>query len=234
LEAGAIPDEPIAQSPPVVGPGHNRPIEGVHHEWPVNRRTRSLRLGILEPAAYKPSAHAELFVEVVTRVIKPTMTGLDAPRASLDEIYDLLVCPEAFLPAQTLLEVLDVVGTQSHFPCVHVGLRPNDEAGTHLFSYAELATLVGQLQGLSEQIRSDLQMFAGWLNGRSRAGFFNVACIFMVDVNGALRVGFHPKNTPSAVEVSALPDHNVAQADFTTVVSLAPQDGGFSVSTSSP
>ena len=204
--------------------GHNQPIEGVHHVWPVARRNRKFRVGIVEPAQYHPATHAQLFISFVTRLVGPTLTAIGPAEASLSEPFDLVTWPEAFLPDQALRDVLLALLTQSHFPCMHVGLRPDDQADTHLFSHGQLEDLVWWIRSLGPTISEDLAAFSGWLDGASRTGFYNVACVFLIDARGELRVCMHPKNTPASVEVSALVERNIAEAEFCAVVTLDPLD----------
>ena len=218
--------DPVIHGDDYAGLGHNRPVQGDHQQWEVARITRSLRVGLVEPAHYRPEAHAELFGSLVSTILRPNITELDPGGARLREPVDLLTWPEAFLPAPSLVELLTFLIDQDSCPCVHVGLRPDATNDTHLFSHTRLQTLVVELRALSPTIHEDLAKFAGWLEGASPAGFYNVAAVFMVDAQHRLRVALHPKNTPAAVEISALAEHNLTQADFTLVVSLVPVGPG--------
>lgn len=211
--------------PPATIIRHNQPRRGVHHAWTTDRRTWAFRCGVVEPAKYAPAGHAALFLAEMSRLLSPAFVGIEEPISPPAPPLDLVTWPEAFLPAETLVAVLRGLLGHDRCPCIHVGLRPNALSdGTHLFTYAQLSDLVLALRGLSSTISDDLEAFAQWLAAAAMWGHYNVACVFMIDVDGALRVCLHPKNTASPHEISGLPDHTVHEADFGAVVTLAPRE----------
>lgn len=203
----------------VAVPGDNQPPLGVHHIWPMRRTQRAFRCAVVETHKYDPAGHAQLFSKVVGQILTPSVTDLEAPAPDLPEALDLVTWPEAFLPHDTLVATLTQLAEVTDFPCFHVGLRPDHKDETHLFTNEALRGLVEELSALGAMVASDLAHFSRWLETAKR-GKFGVACLFFVDARGDLRVCLHPKNTASPMEIKALPNDNVTEADFTSIVSL--------------
>lgn len=200
---------------------HNQPVRGVHHRWPLRRTSKAFRCGVVEPSIYAPSTHTDLFLAEMQRLQTPSFVGLDAPEVPPAEPLDLITWPEALLPADTLVAVLEGLAQTPHFPCIHVGLRADGEPNTsHLFRHEQLLDLVARLRRLSPMIEADLGSFADWLAGAPLWGRYNVACLFFIDAEGDLRVCLHPKNTASPLELSGLPEETVYEANFTAIVTL--------------
>src|ERR1700735_2248136 len=109
--------------------------------WPVDRSARTLRLYVVEPMAYQPVSHKEIFNAIITGFIAPPAPLVDrylqGPAAPSPDPFDLITFPEAFLPAETLVAALTVLPPGSDTGCVHVGLRPS-EGPNHLFSKTDI------------------------------------------------------------------------------------------------
>ena len=83
-----------------------------HLTWLVPRQRRSYAVRVVEPSDYDPARHGDLFREVITAIVSPAPTALDlftAQTFSIDEAFDLMTFPEAFAPADSLLEVLNAL-----------------------------------------------------------------------------------------------------------------------------
>ncbi len=200
---------------------------GAHLSWPFERRGRPFVLRIVEPREYRPDGHAALFYAVLNELLSPSGKALDrytpvvAPPQQAR--FDLATFPEAFVPVEALVNTLSGLTDYGPSGCIHVGLRPTDEAG-HLFSLKEVQDLVERLLVLSAKSEEDLGPFRMWLARQCGEPWFNLGCLFAVDANGELRLCLHPKAVRSQFETNPLPERHMTEADMLTLVTLAPVD----------
>jgi hypothetical protein len=212
--------------PPLVSSNDNLNFLPNLLDWTVNRRDRTFHVYVVEPGKYEPETHSNIFDAAINVFIERPIQPLD-PYAS-DTLadpplrFDLVTFPEAFLPAERLLDLLAYISRAEGFGCVHVGLRPSATDPNHLFAVPELSKLVNELRGLPDIVGADMDSFEGWLNGQDSRARFNVGCLFTVDADRRVRVCLHPKMVQSKYEVSSLPEDNMEEANLLTVVTLRP------------
>ena len=119
-------------------------------DWTVIRRDRTFRVYVVEPGRYEPTNHADIFNAAINFFIERRPEQLDqyVRDTSIEPPprFDLVTFPEAFLPAQQLIDVLNYIGRTESFGCVHVGLRPSASDPNHLFKVAELKALISELK----------------------------------------------------------------------------------------
>lgn len=196
--------------------------------WPIERLTQTFRVYVVEPQEYNPRQHGGIFNAALTSLISPTRSRLDpfvAERTpEIIESFDLITFPEAFLPMDELLPVLQHVSALESLGCVHVGLRPSTNPDQHLFKVQELRHLVRRLNHLRRIHREDLTPFSGWLNSQSEDNRFNVGCLFTIDAQKYLRVCLHPKLVRSKYEASPLQENHMTEANLLTLVTLQPKN----------
>jgi hypothetical protein len=198
-------------------------------DWTVIRRDRAFQVYVVEPNEYDPQNHSRIF-EAALSVFFQRQTPLVDPytetSAALPNVqnFDLITFPEAFLPADGLLQVLDSVRRLDDFGCVHVGLRPSGTNPNHLFLTSELRTLLDQLKLVPGTVPEDFSAFSGWLMAQTENLRFNIGCLFTMDAEHKLRVCLHPKLVQSKYEVSPLPEDNMEEANLLTIVTLRPTE----------
>lgn len=200
-------------------------VQGVHLEWPMDRTERPFAVRVVEPNTYCPSQHAGVFNAVITHLLGHEgreLTQFDDVPTGPAESFDLITFPEAFVPASTFLNALSALGNAGSTGCIHIGLRPNDGDGTHLFSTQETAQLLAGVKELDSVESSDLEAFSIWLTAQKPDGHFNLGCIFAVDAQGRLRVCLHPKSVRSQFEVHRLPENHMCEADLLCLITLRP------------
>lgn len=139
------------------------------------------------------------------------------------EPFDLITFPEAFLPANRLVAALEAFVALPSLGCVHVGLRPSTEPN-HLFTVAELQSLVETLKAVANIEVSDFNEFAAWLENQTANKRFNVGCLFTIDSNQRLRICLHPKLQRSKFEFGMLEEDVMDEARLITIVTLKPTD----------
>lgn len=168
---------------------------------------------------------------MISHLISPKREEIGPENASAPvraaEYFDLLTFPEAFVPADALVEALSVIAEAGPTGCVHVGLRPTEDASRHLFTTAELENLVTRVEALAGGNASDIAAFRGWLSRQAKNRSFNIGCVFAVDAQGQLRVSFHPKIVRSKFEVSPLPEHHMTEANLLTLITLQPTNKNY-------
>jgi hypothetical protein len=123
-----------------------------------------------------------------------------------------------------LLDVLRPLNRAGPIGCIHVGLRPSDDAQNHLFTHRQAADLIASIREISDGAAADIAPLAEWLSSQRDNFHFNLGCLFTVDANSEVRVCVHPKVVRSSVECSPLPEHHMEEANFLTLVSLLPVD----------
>lgn len=196
--------------------------------WPVERRSRSFRIYVVEPASYDPNWHEPLFKRVLTELISPKLAadrgGRSTSNMPITDRFDLVTFPEAFLPASGLVTTLSDLSGFDGLGCVHVGLRPNDNDGTHLFTVAEFKSLLDRLRAIQSLHKPDIAPVSKWLDGQPDDRNFNVGCLFAIDHRARIRVCIHPKMVRSKFEVSITAEKRMTEADFLTLVTLVPTD----------
>ncbi|WP_322868303.1 hypothetical protein U7859_02295 [Bradyrhizobium ottawaense] len=181
---------------------------------------------VVEPGKYEPETHSNIFEAAINVFIERRIQPLD--RYASDTLadpplrFDLVTFPEAFLPAERLIDLLAYISRAEGFGCVHVGLRPSATDLNHLFAVPELSNLVKELRGLPDIVNKDLDSFECWLSGQTLSARFNVGCLFAVDADRRVRICLHPKMVQSKYEVSPLPEDNMEEANLLTVVTLRP------------
>jgi len=198
-------------------------------DWTVVRRDRSFQVYVVEPNAYDPQTHARIFDAALSVFIQrqtPLVDPYTISSAGLPGVkdFDLITFPEAFLPVDSLLQVLDSVRHLDNLGCVHVGLRPSDTNPNHLFLTSEIRTFLAKVKKVDGTKPEDFQAFSGWLSGQAEHLRFNIGCLFTIDAEHKLRVCFHPKLVQSKDEVSPLPEDNMEEANLLTIVTLQPTE----------
>ncbi len=198
----------------------------VHLEWPIQRSSRAFKVGVVEPRTYEPAAHADVFYKIVSDVLFPEqerVEALDDHLARDPRPFDLVTFPEAFVPADALVRVLEFCREASPSGCFHTGLRPTTGDDRHLFRIPELRVLLEEL-GSAVDVDADLSPFREWVGRQSTGHVFNVGAVFAIDANGRVRVCLHPKMVKARAEVSARPELNMTEADLLTLLTLRPSN----------
>ena len=202
---------------------------GNHLRWMVDRPNRFFRTHVVEPERYDPSNHGRIFNDVLTQLISPAPVLIDglgtAPPQSIEpEPFDLVTFPEAFVPAEVLLDVLGNLNRAGPIGCIHVGLRPSDDPQQHLFTHQQALDLITKIGQISDEVAADIAPLVKWISSQRGNFHFNLGCLFTVDADGNVRVCVHPKVVRSKFECSPLPERHLEEADFLTLVSLLPVD----------
>jgi hypothetical protein len=215
----------------MMSPAAATKLNGHLLEWPVKKVTRSFRVYVVEPANYDPPRHAAIFNGTLTALSTSKPTLLDQyggiRNLPVGEQFDLVTFPEAFLPADDLIESLKQISRFESFGCVHVGLRPSASTNTHLFTAAQLDSLITTLSAIPAINGDDIEPFKAWLTTQGRDLPFNVGCLFAIDANSELRVCLHPKMVRSKYEVSPLSERHMKEANLLTLITLLPEDKVF-------
>lgn len=216
-------------TPPAPAAGDNRTVRGIHYEWTVHRTLNEFRVRIVEPAPVDPARHIEIFGDVLTRSLMPLDIDIKVSEAEqrLARPRDLTVFPEAFLPQDDLVAALEVLPAQGSFGAVHVGLRP-DLQSSHLFSFAQVTSLIERLSALPAAVPADFEGLRAWLRRHHATDCFNLSCFFTLDIDRNLRISIQVKNLASpTMEQGFLPETNATEGDLLTVVTLHPDDKSF-------
>lgn len=195
-----------------------------HLQWTVDRRSRTFDVRVVEPSAYSPSEHGAIFLQCLSTIISPPAAELDpfVPTSdSAPDAFDLLSFPEAFAPADALVEALARAPAFDRLGCIHVGLRP-DGSANHLFSVTQIEALVESIGKISRAAASDLSQFIDWLAVQRPSARINLGCLFAIDDTGDLRVCLHPKLVRSKFEASALHESHMTEADLVSLVTIRP------------
>jgi len=207
--------------------GSDPRFEGVHLRWRVLRTARFFKVGVVEPMVYDPASHEELFYSIVTAIVSPAQDRQEKlhvrNRTLASTPFDLITFPEAFVPADALIEAIKSLRTTSPTNCFHVGLRPSSAEERHLFTVEELQQLLQKLDPLADE-HEDYSAFRAWLERQPDDDVFNVGALFAVDADGRMRVCLHPKIVRARVEVSPFNEGHMAEADLLTLVTLIPSD----------
>lgn len=202
-------------------------FSGTHLCWPFDRQGRPFVVRVVEPREYQPSDHAELFNSVMTDLLNPANEAIDGFMSAVEAFdhqrFDLITFPEAFVPAEALVNALPVFAGYGPSGCIHVGLRPSDQV-SHLFSLEQVRKLASNLSGLSQRADEDLAPFVEWLREKRNDQWFNLGCLFAVDADSALRICLHPKVVRSQFETKPLPELHMTEADLLMLVTLDPVD----------
>lgn len=200
---------------------------GHHFDWSVERTDKPYRVVVVEPPFLAPPTHAAIFNAAISHLLSPTVSPVSALKsnAATVEEFDLVTFPEAFLPAQSLVDAIKLLAAvgAGRFGCIHVGLRPSED-DNHLFSVAALEVLMEGLTAITEVSVDDLEKFSGWLQEQETDSHFNVACLFTVDTEARIRVCLHPKTVRSKYEVSAFTEADMTEANVLSLVTLVPSD----------
>ncbi|RUX10170.1 hypothetical protein EOA30_01410 [Mesorhizobium sp. M8A.F.Ca.ET.059.01.1.1] len=182
---------------------------------------------LVEPSVYAPAAHGDIFEQVIMELINPTPRAMDGyTRTSFQAgaPFDLLTFPEAFAPAAALLSVLRSLSQVQTLGCIHVGLRPDGDDENHLFSNAEITSLLKALLAIPAIVPQDLASFRSWFEKQPAHFHFNLGCLFTLDVDARPRICIHPKLVRSQYENSPLPEKTMAEANLLSLVTLLPAD----------
>lgn len=200
-------------------------------EWSFERTSRQFRMYVVEPKAYEPQKHGEVFDAVLRDLFYAGYENGDLAgdvssviRESVEA--DLIVFPEAFLAAEDLIQAMKGFVAWGLQFCVHVGLRPDLSKPNHLFSIQEIDSLLNRLKTIANVNKKDLSGFERWFR-KQKSGNFNLGCMFLVDHKGNLRVCVHPKAVRAGVEFSALPDEHMTEANLLSLVTLVPSDSRY-------
>ncbi|UCI31691.1 hypothetical protein [Mesorhizobium sp. B4-1-4] len=182
---------------------------------------------VVEPSVYAPAAHGDIFEQVIMELINPTPRAMDGyTRTSFQAgaPFDLLTFPEAFAPAEALLSVLQSLSQVQTLGCIHVGLRPDSDDKRHLFSNAEIRSLLEALLAIPATVPQDLAPFRSWFETQPANLHFNLGCLFTLDVDARPRICIHPKLVRSQYEYSPLPERMMEEANLFSLVTLLPAD----------
>jgi hypothetical protein len=200
------------------------PLSGQILRWPVDKDSRSFHVFVVEPSRFDPTKHRAIFYGAVTTLLRPEVKSQDIFRTdeTLPQIerFDLITFPEAFLPADDLVEALTRISSYDRLGCIHVGLRSSFDATSHLIGVEEFRCIIARLSEIADS--TDLQPITGWLDNQVASARFNVGCLFSIDVQGKLRVCLHPKMVRSQFEVSVVSDNNMTEGTLLSLVTLLP------------
>jgi hypothetical protein len=195
-------------------------------QWPFERSSRQFRMYVVEPKAYAPQRHGEVFDAVLRdffdtasdqAVMGDVSTTIREPVEA-----DLIVFPEAFLAAEDLIRAMVGFVELNFQCCVHVGLRPDSENLNHLFSRHDIKSLLSELKCIPSVQTDDLKGFEVWFDKQKAGSRFNLGCMFLVEPTGSVRVCLHPKAVRASVEYSALADDHMTEANLLSLVTLVP------------
>lgn len=186
---------------------------------------------VVEPKAYAPKIHGEIF-DAVLRDFFDTASGQavagDVSAAIREPVEaDLIVFPEAFLAAEDLVRAMVGFVRLGFQCCVHVGLRPDLENINHLFSLQNIEKLLKKLKGIPGVRTDDLNGFEVWFEKQKPGKHFNLGCMFLVEPKGSVRVCLHPKAVRAGVEYSALTDTHMTEANLLSLVTLVPPNSRY-------
>lgn len=207
--------------------------------WPIRREGDPFRVYVVEPRVYQPTRHAEIFGAAITALVSPPADRVGDSQVSPAQRlaragFDLVTFPEAFLPWQTLIQFL---GSLSSVPvpigCVHVGLRTEASADTHLLPLAVVHEFAEQLRKVPNVVGKDLAPFLRWLNAQTE-GHFNLGCLLTIDANAKTRVCVHPKMVRSPYELSPHPEGHMKEANLVSLVTLRPKNANLPTVTIQP
>lgn len=207
-------------------------------QWSFERTNRQFRIYVVEPKAYAPNTHGEIF-DAVLRDFFDTASGQAVASDVSATIRkpveaDLIVFPEAFLAAEDLVRAMTGFVRLGFQCCMHVGLRPNLEDINHLFSRQNIESLLNGIKGVPGIHADDLSGFELWLEKQKPGSNFNLACMFLVESNARVRVCLHPKAVRAGVEYSALADTHMTEANLLSLVTLVPPNSRFMAVTIQP
>lgn len=200
-------------------------------QWSFERSSRQFRMYVVEPKAYAPKTHGEVF-DAVLRDFFDTASGQavtgEVSAAVREPVEaDLIVFPEAFLAAEDLVRAMVGFVRLRFQCCVHVGLRPDLENTNHLFSLQDIKRLLKALKGIPDVYTDDLNGFEVWFEKQKLGSHFNLGCMFLVEPKGSLRVCLHPKAVRAGVEYSALTDAHMTEANLLSLVTLVPPNSRY-------
>jgi hypothetical protein len=194
----------------------------------------------VEPRCYDPQSHARIFDAALNVFAAPLLNPVDPFTPIIDQTtavekhFDLVTFPEAFLPADRLVQVLEHVARMDKFGCVHVGLRPSSHDLNHLFLVSQIETLLNDIKKIAEVVSSDLDAFSQWLVNQKNDLRFNIGCLFTVDADRKVRVCLHPKLVQSKYEISPLAEKDMEEGNLLTIVTLRPTDKRYKTVTVQP
>lgn len=199
---------------------------GIHLKWPIDRKDKTFRAFIVQPAPVAPAVHASIFFGAINGLLSPEPLKMDGTTFSntIDPIhFDLLTFPEAFLPSDALLQAFRLLhGRGEPTGCIHVGIRPGDQDG-HLFSPAILTDLLDRAAAVEGIDLNDIAQIREWAAGGDPRHRYNIGCLFSIDAQKKLRVCFHPKMLPSKYEGKANPERDMTPGNVLSLVTLIPE-----------
>lgn len=205
--------------------------------WPVEKSSQTFRTFVVEPLEFQPDLHAKIFDAALMKLLSngshDLVSGAQLPLYKERSSFDLVTFPEAFLAAEELIKCLHKVAFIPKIGCIHVGLRPSAR-GDHLFKQAEVQTLLDGLKAIPGVVKSDLDGLDEWIVGESVSSYFNLACVFTRDANGAIRVCIHPKVVRAKVEFSPLCSKHMTEAGLLSLITLEPVNPLFNSITVQP
>jgi hypothetical protein len=188
---------------------------------------------VVEPGEYNPGYHGTIFRKTVAALIKSEGNGAHDGSSLELPPFDLVTFPEAFAPAD-LIAVLKATDLIASLGCVHVGLRPSNEAKHHLFAKAAVEDLVSQISKIPHVHKADLDPFRHWLGKQKSYHYFNIGCMFAIDAASRLRICLHPKQVMARNEHSTLPEDMMREAELLSLVTLVPDNRRFLTVTIQP
>lgn len=214
------------------------PFEGVHLRWPVDRNCLPFAVRVVEPRCLDPKNHVKLLNAVVEELLNPVTMPRDrfddATEQPVARRYDLVTFPEAFAPSDAIVAVADALRGQGPSGCLHIGLRPDSDGPSHLFSPKAALALTERLEMLIEPGLGDLVGFKAWLSKQVSSEPFNLGCVLAVDAQSKLRVCLHPKLVRSKFEINRHPEHHMREANLLTLITLVPNNSRFGTVTLQP
>lgn len=214
------------------------PFFGSHLRWSCERSEMPFAVRVVEPARYAPAGHFAIFNAVIESLRNPAAEAVDGyedvriPPAG--RRYDLVTFPEAFVSTNALLAVAAALVGEGPSGCLHMGLRPDADEKSHLYSVAALGVLLDGLDKLVDASLGDLADFRRWFEQQQHHHFFNVGCVLAVDAESRLRVCLHPKIVRSKFEIDVLPERRMEEANLLTLITLVPRNPRFGSITLQP
>jgi|SRR5471032_447377 len=207
-------------------------------QWSFERSSRQFRIYVIEPKAYAPHTHGEIF-DAVLRDFFDTAAG-EAVAGDVSTTIrqpveaDLIVFPEAFLAAADVVQAMVGFVRLGFHCCVHVGSRPDSKSVNHLFSRQNIENLLMEIKGIPGVHNNDLSSFEVWFRKQKPGNHFNLGCMFLVESTGRVRVCLHPKAVRAGVEYSALTDTHMTEANLLSLVTLVPPNSRYMAVTIQP
>jgi len=209
------------------------------HRWSIEKRRKDYKVMIIEPMKYNPQNHFNVFSLAMKKILgeHKDVNPFEIEYSCLnraDRYYDQIIFPEAFLFFKDFKKALLTLSRFSYFGCVHIGLR-SDKNSSHLFSHREITEMINELESLLDIVQDDISEFRKWIESeKGNDGYYNIACLFAIDINNKLRLCLHPKVVRSRIENSPLPEKHMTEANMYNLIVLEPEENTLQTITIQP